>query len=81
VHVGVFNYLAGMGNTTIVIANINTFCASVYDPSCDMTNCALIISIDRERRCSFAVNIAVELKQSLCFTGAFGTTEELGFEG
>ena len=60
-HIGVVNYLAGMEISTIVIANINMLCASLYDPSCDMTKCALIVAVDRERRCIIAVYISVEL--------------------
>jgi len=48
-HVGVINYLVGMEVSTIVIANIDMLCASFYDSSCDMTKCALIVAIDRER--------------------------------
>jgi len=62
VHVGVVNYLAGMEISTIVIANVDMLCASLSDPSCDMTKCALIVTIDRERRCVFAVYISVELE-------------------
>jgi len=62
VHVGVVNYLAGMEISTIVIANIDMLCASFYDPSCDMTKYALIVVIDREWRCVFAVYISVELE-------------------
>jgi len=62
VYVGVVNYLAGMEIWTIVIANVDMLCASLYDPSCDMTKCALIVAIDRERRCVFAMYISVELE-------------------
>ena len=48
-HVGVVNYLAGMEVSTIVIANIDILRASFYDSSCDVTKCALIVPIDRER--------------------------------
>ena len=61
-YVGVVNYLAGMEISTIVIANVDMLCASLYDPSCDLTKCALIVAVDRERRCVFAVYISVELE-------------------
>jgi hypothetical protein len=48
-YVGVVNYLAGMEISTIVIANVDVLRASLYDPGCDMTKCALIVAIDRER--------------------------------
>jgi len=56
-------------------------CASIYDPSADMTKRALIVSIDQERRCIFAMYISVELKQSLRFSGVFETSDVFGFEG
>jgi len=59
VHLGVVNYLAGMEISTIGIANVDMLCASLYDPSCDMTTCALIFAIDREWRCVFAMYITV----------------------
>jgi hypothetical protein len=62
VHVGVINYLAAMEVSTIVLANIDMVCASRYDPSGNMSKCALIIAIDRERRCVFPVYISVELE-------------------
>jgi len=62
VHVEVVNYLAGVEISTIVIANVDMLCVSLYDPSCDMTKCALIVAIDRERRCVFAVYGSVELE-------------------
>jgi len=62
VHEGVVNNLAGMEIWTIVIANVDMLCARLYDPSCDMTKCALIVAVDRERRCVFAVYISVELE-------------------
>ena len=80
-HIGVDNYLAGMEVSTIVIANVDMLCASLYDASCDMTKCALIVTIDLERRCIFAVYILVELVYSLCFTGALRTSDVIGFEG
>jgi len=62
VYVGVVNYLAGMEISTIVIANVDMLCASLYDPSCDKTKCALIVALDREPRWVFAVTISVELE-------------------
>jgi len=62
VHVGVVNGLAGLENLTIVIANVDMLCASLHDPSCEMTKCAMIVAVDRERRCIFAVCISVELE-------------------
>jgi len=80
VHVGVVNYLAGMEISTIVIANVDMLCASIYDSSCDVTKCALIVAIDRERRCIFAMYNSVELEQPFRFTGAFGAGDVFGFE-
>jgi len=80
-HVGVVNYLAGMDVSTSVIANIDMLHASFYQCSCDVAKCALIVAIDRERRCILAVYISVELKQPLCFTRAFGKSDVFGFEG
>jgi len=48
-HVGVVDYLASMEISTMVIANVDVLRASLYDPSCDMTKCALIVATDRER--------------------------------
>jgi hypothetical protein len=67
--------------STIVIANVDMICGSIYDPSCDMTKCAMIITIDGERRCVFAMYISVELEYSLCFMGAQGICDIFGFEG
>ena len=61
-HRGVVNYLAGMEFSTIVIANVDKLGASLYVPSCDMTKCALVVAIDREWRCVFAMNIMVDPK-------------------
>ena len=80
-HIGVVNYLADMEISTIVIANVDMICTSFYDPSCDMTKCTLIVTIDQKRRCIFAVYISVELKQPLRFMGAFRTSDVFGFEG
>jgi hypothetical protein len=79
-HVGVDNYPAGMEVSTIVIANIHMLCVSFYDSSCDVTKCTLIVSIDRERRCIFAVYILVELEQPVPFTGAMGAGDIFGFK-
>jgi len=46
---GVVNYLAGLEVSTIVIGNINMLRGSFYDSSCDVTKCAWIGAIDRER--------------------------------
>jgi len=81
VHVGVVNYFVGMEISTVVIANVDMLRASLYDPSCDLTKCALIVAIDWERRCVFAVYIPVELELPLCFTGAIETSDVFGFEG
>jgi hypothetical protein len=62
VHVGVVNFVPGMEISTILIANVDMLCASLYDPSCDMAKCSLIVAIDRERRCVFAVYITVQLE-------------------
>jgi hypothetical protein len=67
--------------STIVMANVDMLCASFYNPSCDMTKCALIVAIDRERRCIFTMYISVELKQPLRFMGAFGIRDVFRFEG
>jgi len=62
VQVGVVNYLAAMQISTIVVENVNMLWASLDDPNCDITKSALIVAIDRERRCVFAVYISVELE-------------------
>jgi hypothetical protein len=61
-YIGVVNYLPGLEISTIVIANVDMLCASHYDPICNMTKCALIVPVDRERRCVFAAYISVELE-------------------
>ena len=55
VHLGVVNLLAGMDIATIVILNNDMLCANLYNSSCDMTKCALIVAIDWERKCVSAV--------------------------
>ena len=79
-HVGVVNYPAGMEISTIVIANVDMLCVSFSDSSCDVTKCALIVAIDQERRCIFAVYISVELEQPFRFTGAPGAVDVFGFD-
>jgi hypothetical protein len=61
-HVGVVHYIPGMEISTIVISNVDMRCASLYDPICDMTKCALIVAIGQEWRCVFGVYISVELE-------------------
>jgi len=56
-HLGVVKYLAGMDVMTIVIANIDKLHVSCDDSSCDVTRCALIVAMDRERRCGCAMYI------------------------
>ena len=80
-HIEVVNYLAGMEISTIMIANVDMLCGRFYDPSCDMTKSTLIVAIDRERRCVFAMNISVELEWPLCFTEALRTSNVFGFKG
>jgi hypothetical protein len=80
VHVEVVNYLAGMEISTIVIGNVNMLCASLYDPSPDMTQCTLIIAIDQEQRCVFAECILVDLELPLCLMGSHGIRDVLDFE-
>ena len=63
-----------------MIANVNVLRASLYDPGCNMTKCALIVATDRERRCVFAVYISVELGQTFPCTGAFGASDGFGLE-
>jgi len=46
---GVVNYIVSMEVSTIGIANIDVLGASFYVCSCDVTKCALIVAIDRER--------------------------------
>jgi hypothetical protein len=65
---------------TIVIANINMLCARFSGPRCAMTKCVMIVAIDRELRCVFAVHIMVELELPLCFTRAHGTIDVFGSE-
>jgi len=62
VHAGVVDYFAGVAITTIVIAIIDILCASLHDPSCEMTKCALIIANNWEWIYSFAVYNSVELE-------------------
>ena len=71
-HVGVVNYLAGMEVLTRVIANIDMLRGSFYASSCDVTKCALIVAIDQERWCVFAMYISVELEEPFRCTGALG---------
>jgi len=78
--VEVVNYHAGIEVSSIVIANVDMLHASFYDSSCDVTKCALIVAIDREQRCIFAVYISVELEQPFRFTGAHGAGDVFGFE-
>jgi len=81
VHLGVVNNLVGMEISTIVIANVDMLCASLYDPSCHMTTCALIVAIDWEWRCVSAMYITVKLEYPLGEKGALGTNDVFGFEG
>jgi len=76
----VVNYLAGLEISTTVIANVDMLCASFYDSSSDVTKCTMIVAIDLERRCIFAMYISVELEQLFRFTGAFGAGDVFGFE-
>jgi len=62
VHIGVVNYLAGLEISTIVIANVDMLCAIHYDPTCDITKCALIVAVDREGGCILAMYVSVELE-------------------
>jgi hypothetical protein len=79
--VGVLYSLPSMEISGIVIANVDMLCASLYDPRCDMTKCALIMAIDWERRYVIPAYISAELEQPLRYTGAFGTSYVFGFEG
>jgi len=47
-HVEVVNYLVGMETGTTVIANVDMLSAYIYDSSCDVTICILIVAIDWE---------------------------------
>jgi hypothetical protein len=62
VYIRVVNYPTGMEISTIVIEDIDMLCASIYDPSGDMTKWALMVAKDWEQRCIFAVYISVELE-------------------
>jgi len=75
----VVNYLAGMEISTIVIANIQMLHASFDDSSCDVTKCALIVAIHRERWCVFAIYITVGQEQPFRFTGALGGGDGFSF--
>jgi len=77
-HVGVVNYLAGWQFMTIEIANIDMLRASFYDSSYDGTKCPLIVAIDRERRCIFAMYISGDLEQPFRFTQSLGAGDVYG---
>jgi len=80
-YVRLASYLGGMEIWTIVIANIEMLHASLYDFSCDVTNCALIVRIDQEWWYVFAVYIPVELWQPLHLMEAFGAGDILSIIG
>jgi len=67
IHVGVVNYPGGMESSTIVIVHVDMLCACFYNSSCDLTKYALIVAIDREWWCVFAMHILVELEQPFRF--------------
>jgi hypothetical protein len=62
VYIRVVNYPAGMEISTCVIEDIDMLCASIYDPSGDMTKWALMVANNWKQRSVFAVYISVELE-------------------
>jgi hypothetical protein len=66
--------------STIEIATVDMLCASFYDYSWEVTKCALIVAIDQEQRCIFAVYTAVELEWPFRFTRALGAGDAFSFE-
>ena len=48
-HFGIVSNHPGMEVSTIEIGNIDMPPASIVDSSCDVTKCALIVAMNRER--------------------------------
>jgi len=62
VHVGLVSCPPGRAISHIVIANVDKLWVSLNDLYSDITKCALIVTMDWDRRCVFAVYMSVELE-------------------